>query len=209
LDVKELTEEKFYCFLWDQLPTRDRLRLLHDKKRSVWLFGAGASHHYDLNIHGVKMPLARDFVKAMHKLPTTSGFHAYIGPFVSYLQNYRGVPPLKASEWTEDIEQFMTSIETEIDELREKKERNELTVDEFEKSIALSTVFINMTFILANVINEAQDGSSYSAYSELLKFCGPEDTFITFNWDTLIDKALASSGSWTPKRYNRKLWIDR
>jgi len=198
MDVKGLNDNEFYCFLWNNLPTRDRLRLLQGKKRTVWLFGAGASHHYALNARGVNMPLARDFFKAMHRLPTTNGFKAYIGPLISYLHNYRGVHPLKASEWIEDIEQFMTSIEAEIDELREKKEKNELTHDEFEKSIALSTVFTNMTFIIANVINEAQDGSSYSAYSHLLKFCSPEDTFITFNWDTLIDKALAATGAWTP-----------
>lgn len=198
MDVKELTENGFYCFLWDNLSIRDRFRVLQGKKRTVWLFGAGASHHYALNNRGVNMPLARDFFKAMHRLPTTDGFNAYVGPLISFLHNYRGVHPLKASEWTEDIEQFMTSIETEIYELREKKEKNELTDEEREKSIALSMVFINMTFILANVINEAQDGSSYSAYSELLKFCSPEDTFITFNWDTLIDKALATSGAWTP-----------
>ncbi len=198
VDAKELNENGFYRFLWNNLSTRDRLRVLQGKKRTVWLFGAGASYHYAMNTRGVNMPLARDFFKAMHRLPTTDGFNAHIGPLISYLQSYRGVHPLEASEWTEDIEQFMTSIETEIDELREKKERNELTDDEFKKSIALSTVFTNMTFIFANVINEAQNGSSYSAYSELVKFFSPEDTFITFNWDTLMDRALAASGTWTP-----------
>jgi len=198
VDVEELTENGFYSFLWKNLSTRDRFRVLQGKKRTVWLFGAGASHHYALNARGVNMPLARDFFKAMHRLPTTDGFNAYIGPLISYLHSYRGVHPLRAPEWTEDIERFMTSIETEIDELREKKEKKELTDDEFEKSIALSTVFTNMNFILANVINEAQDGSSYSAYTELLKFCSPQDTFVTFNWDTLMDKALSASGAWTP-----------
>lgn len=198
MDVKELTENGFYRFLWNNLSTRDRFRVLQGKKRTVWLFGAGASHHYALNNRGVNMPLARDFFKAMHRLPTTDGFNAYIGPLISYLHNYRGVPPIKASEWTEDIEQFMTSIETEIDELREKKEKRKITDDDKEKIMALSNVFNNMTFILANVINEAQDGSSYSAYSEILKFCSREDTFVTFNWDTLLEKALASSGAWSP-----------
>jgi hypothetical protein len=196
LDEKELNENQFYSFLWDQLSMRDRLRLLRGKKRSVWLFGAGASHHYKLNIHGVNMPLARDFFKAMHRLPTAKGLHAHIGPFLSYLQSYRGVSFADASEWTEDIEEFMTSIESEIDELREKK--GTLGKEERKKVIALSTVFNNMVFLFANVINEAQDGSSYSAYSELLKLCSPEDTFITFNWDTLLDKALATTGVWTP-----------
>ena len=140
VDVKELTEDGFYRFLWNNLSTRDRFRVLQGKNRTVWLFGAGASCHYALNSRGVNMPLARDFFKAMHRLPTTDGFNAYIGPLISYLHNYRGVHPLKASEWTEDIEQFMTSIESEIDELREKKGKRELTDEEFEKSIALSAV---------------------------------------------------------------------
>ncbi len=198
LGAKELNENRFYYFLWDQLSTRDRLKLLQSKKSTVWLFGAGASHHYRLNIHGVNMPLARDFFKAMHKLPTTSGFHAHIGPFLSYLQSYRGVPLMKASEWAEDIEEFMTSIESEINELSYKKEKGILSEEEHEKSISLAEVFNNMFFIFANVINEAQDGSSYSAYSELLKLCSPADTLITFNWDTLLDKALAATGAWRP-----------
>ena len=123
MDAKELTENDFYCFLWDNLSTRDRFKILQGKKHTVWLFGAGASHHYNFNTRGVNMPLARDFFKAMHRLPTTDGFNSYIGPFLSYLEDYRGVHPLKAAEWTEDIEQFMTSIETDIDELREKKEK--------------------------------------------------------------------------------------
>jgi hypothetical protein len=55
-----------------------------------------------------------------------------------------------------------------------------------------------MNFIFANVINEAQNGPSESAYHYLLNFCGPNDTFITFNWDTLLDRALADTGGWTP-----------
>ena len=33
----------------------------------------------------------------------------------------------------------------------------------------------------------------------LLEICGPNESFITFNWDTLLDRALADSGGWTPQ----------
>jgi len=55
-----------------------------------------------------------------------------------------------------------------------------------------------MSFILASVVNEAQNGPSESAYSHLLHFCGPNDAFITFNWDTLLDRALIATGGWSP-----------
>jgi len=198
--IKKNTQKQdgFLSFAWDNLPTRDRLKLLQREKKTVWLFGAGASHHYNLNTCGVKVPLAKGFFEALHALPTSKGFHAHIGPLLSYLHIYRGVHPSKASEWTENIEDFMTSIESEIEELRKKKINDTMTDEELHKVISLSTTFNNMIFLFANVINEAQDGPSYSAYSELLKFCGPNDTFITFNWDTLLDKALASTGAWIP-----------
>ena len=107
-ELDELNKDEFYSFLWDNLSIRDRLKVLNGKKRTVWLFGAGASYHYALNCRGVNMPLARDFFKAMHRLPTTDGFNAFIGPFISFLHNYRGVHPSKASEWADDIEHFMT-----------------------------------------------------------------------------------------------------
>ena len=28
--------------------------------------------------------------------------------------------------------------------------------------------------------------------------CGPNDAFITFNWDTLLDRALLDTGGWSP-----------
>lgn len=196
--MKGISDDEFFLFLWDNLPTRDRLLLLGHKRRTVWLFGAGASRHYGLNLYGVNMPLARDFFTAMHELPTAHGLHAHIGPLLSYLNEYRGVHPIDAIEWTEDIEEFMTSLERELSELADKKRQGKFTDEDYKKGISLSTVFNNMTFILANVLNEAQDGSSRSAYSELLTFCSPEDVFITFNWDTLLDKALAMSGAWSP-----------
>ncbi len=55
-----------------------------------------------------------------------------------------------------------------------------------------------MTFIFANVLNEAQNGCSLSLYRTLLETCGPNDTFATFNWDTLLDRALLDTGGWNP-----------
>jgi hypothetical protein len=33
----------------------------------------------------------------------------------------------------------------------------------------------------------------------LLEMCAPNDRFVTFNWDTLLDRALADSGGWNPQ----------
>ena len=63
---------------------------------------------------------------------------------------------------------------------------------------SFAPTFNNMTFILGNVVNEAQNGSPDSLYRYLLDFCGPNDKFVTFNWDTLLDRALVGTGGWSP-----------
>jgi hypothetical protein len=197
LDLNSVSDD-FLVFCWLNLPPRDRAKVLAGSPRTLWLFGAGASHHYNLNARGVPVPLANGFFEAFHNLPTSQGFHAHVGPFVSYLGHYRGVQAEDMPRWTENIEDFMTSIEMEIAQLRTKQAESELNADDMSKGYSLASVFNNLGFILANVVNEAQNGPSESLYKYLLDFCGPDDAFITFNWDTLLDRALADTGGWSP-----------
>jgi hypothetical protein len=197
-DIESL-EEGFLRFCWYSLPPKARAKILTDAPRTTWLFGAGASHHYDLNRFGVPVPLASGFFKAFNELPTSQGFGAHIGPLISFLEHYKGVPPNQVSVWDENIEDFMTDIERSIEDLRARKKKRRLISREFADMMSYATVFNNMNFIFANVLNEAQNGASTSLYHMLLEMCGPNDAFLTFNWDTLLDRALADSGAWTPQ----------
>lgn len=191
-------DEEFLKFAWLNLMPEARARLLSKSPKTFWLFGAGASHHYDLNAFGVPVPLASGFFKAFHHLPTSQGFQAHIGPLISFLEHYRGVSAEKVGEWDENIETFMTSVEQKLEEIREKRKDHELTSDEFGDAFSYATVFSNMTFIFANVLNEAQNGPSMSLYRNILELCGPRDLFTTFNWDTVLDRALIDTGGWDP-----------
>lgn len=197
IDLENVAKE-FLSFSWLNLSPRDRARVMADSPRTVWMFGAGASHHYNLNPAAVPVPLANDFFSAFNLLPTSQGFHAHVGPLISHLTHYRGIKPDKVPEWKENIEDFMTSIESELNDVRRQKNNGTLGQKDLLRAFSLAAVFVNMNFIFANVINEAQNGSSESAYRYLLQVCGPSDTFITFNWDTLLDRALADTGGWTP-----------
>src|SRR5579872_285926 len=197
LDLETVSDD-FLIFCWSNLPPRDRAKVMAGYPRTLWLFGAGASHHYNLNARGVPVPLANGFFEAFHNLPTSQGFHAHIGPFISYLGHYRGVQAQDVSRWRENIEDFMTYIEAEISELRAKKAEGDLNADDFSKGLSAALVFNNLGFILASVVNEAQNGPSDWLYRYLLEFCGPNDAFITFNWDTILDRALIDTGGWNP-----------
>jgi hypothetical protein len=72
--------DDFLKFAWLNLGAEARIRLLGKSPKTFWLFGAGASHHYDLNASGVPVPLASGFFKTFHRLPTSQGFQAHVGP---------------------------------------------------------------------------------------------------------------------------------
>lgn len=190
--------DSFLIFCWQSLPPRERARVLAGSPRTVWFFGAGASHHYNFNSRGVPVPLANGFFEAFNALPTSEGFHANVGPFISYLRSSRGVRAEDVHLWRENIETFMTSIEEELAALKDKKSVGSFGADDMSQSFSAAAVFNKLGFILANVVNEAQNGSSESLYQYLLEFSSPDDVFITFNWDTLLDRALAASGGWSP-----------
>jgi hypothetical protein len=191
-------DDEFLAFAWLNLTPKSRARILSDAPKTFWLFGAGASHHYARNAFGVPVPLANGFFKAFHRLPTSQGFDAHIGPFISFLEHYRGVSPEKAVEWDVNIEDFMTSVERELEELKESTTARDRTEEEFLRAFSYATVFNNMTFIFASVLNEAQNGPSLSLYRAILDSCGPNDSFATFNWDTLLDRSLMDTGGWNP-----------
>jgi len=196
----EEIDDAFLGFCWDNLKPETRLRILAKSPKTFWLFGAGASHHYTLNPFAEPVPLANGFFEAFNNLPTSQGFQAHVGPFINFLEHYRGVPPEKAGAWCENIEDFMTSIEQELDGLRESLRQRPFTAEEFRRALSYALVFNNMTFIFASVLNEAQNGPSMSLYQAILETAGPNDTFATFNWDTLLDRALIDTGGWDPNK---------
>lgn len=191
-------DEGFLGFAWENLAPEARAKILVNTPKTFWLFGAGASHHYTLNAYGVPVPLASGFFKAFHQLPTSQGFHAHVGPLVNFLEEYRGITPESMGEFDENVEAFMTSVEHEVEALREIARVRDLSGDEFGRAASYAMVFNNMTFIFANVLNEAQNGASKSLYHALFNFCGPNDLFATLNWDTLLDRALLDTGGWNP-----------
>jgi hypothetical protein len=197
INLKDM-EDSFLSFCWLNLAPEARARILAKSPKTFWLFGAGASHHYSLNSFGEAVPLASGFIRAYHRLPTSQGFHAHVGPFTNFLQEYRGVTPETVNDFDENIETFMTSVESELEVLREIARGRRLSEDEFGRAVSYATVFTNMNFIFANVLNEAQNGAPATLYRAILDLCGPNDLFATFNWDTLLDRALLDTGGWNP-----------
>jgi len=75
----------------------------------------------------------------------------------------------------------MTSIERELETLKESKSGGRFTKEQFERVVSYTQVFNNMTLSFVNVLNEAQNGSPISLYRNILETSGPHDTFATLN----------------------------
>jgi hypothetical protein len=158
----------------------------------VFLFGAGASHSYPLSPTGVRPPLAQSFFEVFNQLELGEDPNVLVGSIVIYVRDTRGVSPLDFGGWNENIEDFLT----EIDERIGTKEAA-LKLDVVER-VHYSKAYQEMIFLFTSVLNEIQNGPACPNYSSLVRRLSTDDVLITFNWDTLLDRALWESGQWNP-----------
>jgi hypothetical protein len=173
----------------------------------VYLLGAGASRGYDQSPTGQRMPLARDVFDVFSKLSTSSNPWVLIDAIVEYVSRSRGIAPEKFFTFNDDIEECYSEVQ---DVLVEAIRRG----DEIETTLT-SRISNQLVFLFASVINEIQNGPVSIAHRNLARTLAPDDRVLTFNWDTLMDRALATETSWRtdfgylviPRLIHRSEWV--
>ena len=65
------------------------------------------------------------------------------------------------------------------------------------EAISLHSTYVQLIFVFAALINLIQNGPVSKAHKKLAATLTAEDVVITFNWDTLMERALAESTNWT------------
>lgn len=159
----------------------------------AFLFGAGASHSYNQSPTGVAPPLAGSFFPAFRSLDIAADRFVRVGSIINYVRDTRGLDPIEFGSWTENIEDFLTEIDERIGskELVEKLSLPEMW--------SLSQAYDQMIFLFACVLNEIQNGPVCKNYKAICDILNKGDQLITFNWDTLLDRSLFSTGNWFPE----------
>ncbi len=159
---------------------------------SVYLLGAGASHGYSGSRSGVRPPLAGNFFSTFYRLLISQDQEVKIGFIVNYLRDTRGIPlDQLPTKFDENIEIVFAELHAEM---HKHMGRGEPAIEFFH----LSKAYDQFVFWFAHVINEIQCGAISAGYRKLVNAAEPGSTFITFNWDTLLDRALAETGKWYP-----------
>lgn len=154
----------------------------------AYLLGAGASRSYELSPTGQRMPLARDVFETFSKLKISSNQWVLIGDIVNRVSESRSIPPEEFGTFNEDIEEFFSQAEEDLLAAIGKKLDIEI--------ILASRVVNQLIFLFASIINEIQNGPLSKAHQNLTRTLSADDRVITFNWDTLMDRALATETSW-------------
>jgi hypothetical protein len=157
----------------------------------VLLLGAGASRAYTASWSGVNMPLANDFFRVFTSIRAAQHPWVMSGDVINYIRDTRGLRPERFTEADFNIEEVHSEIqEAFLAALNSNDERAQLD------RLHLHKVSTQLTFLFAYVVNEVQNGPVSVAHQRLASTLNDDDVVITFNWDTLLDRALAGTGKW-------------
>lgn len=159
----------------------------------VILLGAGASKAYSESPTGASMPVAKDFFKTYQQLTIAENPWVLIGNLIRYVDIYHGVSVFDFQNYNVDIEQLHSEIEDKM-----TTELASATADSgFSENLYLYfKAYTELIFLFTSVLNEIQNGPPSGVHLKLAQSLGPQDTILTFNWDTLMDRALSLTGDW-------------
>lgn len=159
--------------------------------KKVIILGAGASKSYEESKAGVKMPIANDFFETFRKLDIAENPWVLIGELLHYVAEKNNANILDFLDFNGDIEELHTEIQEKL--YHKLKQKNfQIGPD----NVTLIKSYNQLIFLFISVINEIQNGPISDAHIRLAKQLSNEDSIITFNWDTLMDRALKHTTDW-------------
>lgn len=159
--------------------------------KRVIILGAGASKSYDQSKTGVKMPVAIDFFETFRKLSISENPWVLIGNIITYISERNNTNSLKFSEFSEDIEILHSEIQERLYLALKRGNFFSKVYD-----VSLLKAYNELIFLFVSVINEIQNGEASLSHLNLAKQLSKNDSIITFNWDTLMDRALKIETDW-------------
>lgn len=174
---------------------------------NLLLLGAGASKAYSQSPTGVRMPIARDFFSTFDKLEISSNPWVLIDGLLDFITRVKGENPIDFLRKNVDIEELYTEVEEYLNLYKGESAS-------LDRVVAFKS-YTQLIFIFSSVINEIQNGPISTPHMLLAEKLSSEDMVVTFNWDTLMDRALKKHTKWetdsgygfSPKSIYRDGWV--
>lgn len=180
---------------------------------NVIILGAGASKSYQDSFTKERMPIATDFFSTFNRLEISKNTWVLVGYILNYLERFHGLKFSDFRTYNEDIEKLHSEIENRLIEAFKFSKGGFHDID----SLMTCNAYVQLIFLFNSVINEIQNGPVSKPHVKLAQKLNPNDIILTFNWDTLMDKALMQVTSWTcdngyfvtPNLIYRDKWVER
>lgn len=171
--------------------------------KKVVVLGAGASKCYGASKSNERMPIANDFFRTFNKLSISENTWVLVGSIIEYVRKYRNVYVADFQYFNENIEDLHSEIQEKLYDVLNKNRTTFLNdeniqEEEFKDNFTVYKAYFELIFLFVSVINEIQNGDVSDAHINLAKQLSENDSVITFNWDTLMDRALEAASNWNP-----------
>ncbi|WP_372574970.1 hypothetical protein [Ruegeria jejuensis] len=136
------------------------------------------------------MPIANDFFLTFYKLDAANNPWVMRDGLYHYLRFEKGIdsPDTYLSAGV-DIEEIHSEIAMKLASV----EKEDGGIDR----ILLARPYNQLIFLFATTLNEIANGPVSQSHIDLAKSLGPDDVVVTFNWDTLMDRALMEAADWS------------
>jgi hypothetical protein len=160
---------------------------------NVIILGAGASKSYQDSKTKERMPIATDFFSTFNRLDISKNTWVLVGYILNYLERFHNLRYNDFREYNEDIEKLHSEIENKLFEVFKLNKNGFNDID----GLMTCNAYVQLIFLFNSVINEIQNGLVSKAHLKLAQKLNSNDTILTFNWDTLMDRALEQETGWT------------
>jgi len=165
--------------------------------KTVFILGAGATrgavHHVLLKKKRLQPPLNSDFFKIAHTYARSQGANSADTKRLERLNHFfHEYLPVKQQNLDMETAFSLLFMAKDFPQIYGAKQGRRRTAGEFPEI----EDFLRLTFNILTTIDRFS--SPPTAYDRLVSRIGPLDTFITLNYDTLLDSALIRRG-WNPE----------
>ena len=139
------------------------------------------------------MPLAREVFATFEKLDVSAHPWVLIGNIINYARDKKHIPITEVFKKNYDIEAFHSEVEADLIEAIKQRGGEHGNTPEI---IQIHAVYTQLICFFSCVLNAIQNGPTSQAHRNFVSQINSEDCVITFNWDTLLDRALNETGKW-------------